>query len=531
VPSRRREDSPKSARVAERVQAVLASKGLTLYQLSQQSVALYGRSSPYFVPHNLYYDLRAESFRPSIHQIFTLSHISGYQLRDWLQVFGFDLEDIIRLQILLPARRTVVLDTSLIDSERWMPWFRNRAIGQPVPPIAPLGQLLGFTSPGRIRSVAGRDRHFLYAKVGLEDVLAFPDLVPGSIVRVNRDISADLVTREKSPISDRLYLVEHSRGFCCCRIRVLANGVIVPFDNGLSFAQVELRCPEEARIWGAVDFEFRPLLDRKEPLVPKDLARHWKPQLLLAHESFGQLLNSRRKRLRLSVREAARLSRTISEILDEDRHTISPSSLSDYELRNAPPRDFHKIITLCSIYGLRFESALRRLGIDLRDGGTESMPDRCLLRAEASAAPRNFDGIFRNGFLERLLNECQNEVPFFLRDLLEYFSGFAHTSMDDFFWIGGDNDPLNPYLANGMVAIVNHRRKTPVHSISKPVWQQPIYVLLMRDGRYLAGCCGIENDKLVVHPYGRDFHRSAEYRYRRDVEVVGQIVAIARKLL
>ena len=50
---------------------------------------LYGRSSPYFVPHNLYYDLTNETFSPSLHQLFALSRVSGYRLNDWLRVFGF----------------------------------------------------------------------------------------------------------------------------------------------------------------------------------------------------------------------------------------------------------------------------------------------------------------------------------------------------------------------------------------------------------------------------------------------------------
>jgi hypothetical protein len=115
VPSRAREGSSTSAAVAEKVRSILASKRLTLYRASQQSVALYGLSSPYFLPHHLYYDLRSGSFRPSIHQIFALSRISGYRVADWLRVFDFDLEDITRLQIVLPSKRTTVLDTSLTD--------------------------------------------------------------------------------------------------------------------------------------------------------------------------------------------------------------------------------------------------------------------------------------------------------------------------------------------------------------------------------------------------------------------------------
>ena len=127
-----------------------------------------------------------------------------------------------------------------------------------------------------------------------------------------------------------------------------------------------------------------------------------------------------------------------------------------------------------------------------------------------------------------MLEECQ-EIPLFLRDSLEYFSGSAHVSLDDFFWVGGDDDPLHPYLAKGLLVMVNRRRKTPFHFASKPWWQQPLYIVLMRDGTYLACCCGVENGMLVIHPYRRDFHRTAEYRLHRDAEVVGQIVAIMRR--
>jgi hypothetical protein len=127
VLSHLRNVSPTSLALAEKVRAILGIKKLTLYQVSQQSAELYGRSSPFFVPHNLYYDLRTGSFRPSIHQVSALSRISGYRAGDWLRVFGFNPEDITRLQILMPSKRTFVLDTSLTDPNEWTYWLENRS--------------------------------------------------------------------------------------------------------------------------------------------------------------------------------------------------------------------------------------------------------------------------------------------------------------------------------------------------------------------------------------------------------------------
>jgi hypothetical protein len=103
-------------------------------------------------------------------------------------------------------------------------------------------------------------------------------------------------------------------------------------------------------------------------------------------------------------------------------------------------------------------------------------------------------------------------------------------SLDDFVWIGGEHNPLHPYLSNGLLVVVNRRKKRPTYLRSKPLWQQPIYVLQKRDGTYLCACCGVENGALIVHPHSPNFYRPIQLRNHYDAEVVGQIVAIARKL-
>lgn len=527
MPSRPSKESTNSAAITEQVQAILRSKKLSLYAVSQRSAALYGRSSPHFVPHNLYYDLRNERFSPSVHQIFSLSRISGYRVRDWLRVFGLDLENITRLQFQLPTKRTVLLDTTLTDPSEWITWVSNRASGESVPSIAPLAQLLKQTAPRRISSISELKRRFLYAKIGREDALAFPELVPGSIVRVDPD-GIQPLPQSNSSASDGMFLVEHSRGYFCCRVRFLSGGVVVPVANGLDYEQVAFHRPHEARIRGVVDLELRPMLDPEEPRVPAALARRWRPRPLLEPKGLRELLKTSRLRLDISIREAANATRRVAELMNDDRYFISASSLSDYELDKTSPRDFHKIITLGSIYGLHFEAMMRAMSIDLRQSGAEFMPDRYLFRAESPTQGKELsEG--RGGFLEHLLNDWRNEVPFFLRDVLQYFSGSAPVSIDDFFWIGGNHDVLHPTLVDGLVVILNRRRKAPIHFLSKPIWQQPIYIVLKRDGSYLAASCSLENRTLVVHSYGPEFRPGGEYRLHRDAEIVGQIVAIARR--
>jgi hypothetical protein len=522
----------RGADLAERVRSILRIKQLTLSKASLLSAAPFGRSSRYFLPHTLYHEFRLGTFSPSLYQVFALSQLSGYRFFDWLRVFGCDLEDIPRLQVLLPSKRTMLLDSSLVDPDSWIPWFQNRARGASAPPIAPLAELLEVTAPKRLRSLSEIDnRDFLYARIGRQDALAFPDLIPGSIVRVNPKLSNGPILKSNGATSSQLFLIEHNRGLFCCRLRVVERGIIVPIGTSLSYAQVELKVPREARILGVVDLEIRPMLRTDQPEVPRDLGKHWKPRPLVTDKEFGQLLRTSRTKLHLSLREVAGMSHNIADMLGDERYSVSSSSLCDYELLNAPPRHFQKAITLCSLYGLTFHVFLKAIGIVLAEAGTEPIPDH-LVRRFLGAEPvkdsnNNMPG--RSGFLEQMLERCE-EIPFFLRESIGPFSGLEDASLDDFFWIGGERDVLHPCLANGLFALVNRREKRPIHFTTKPPWQQPVYVILMRNGTYLCACCGIENGTLVIHPYSQQFRRSEHLRYHQDAEVVGRIVTVARKL-
>ena len=530
VPARRRKKPEPTIDLAERIQSILTLKNLTLYQVSQRSEKLYGRSSRYFLPHNLYFDLRGGTFSPSLFQFLALSRITGYRLPDWVRLFGADLENIARLQASLSSRRTILLDSSLADSYAWVPWFRNRIGDRPAPSVAPLSQLLEFSGFKRIGSLSeSNGRDFLYAKIGYQDALAFPDLFPGSIVRVNPEIPDKLVFLANGT-SSRIFLIEHSKGLFCCRLRAIGNSVIVPVSTKLSYAQVELRRPHEASLVGVVDLELRPLLITREPEVPKELGKLWKPRPLSQEAKVGPLLRRARITMRLSLREASGISGRIADLLGDDRYFISASSLCDYELLNTEPRHFQKAITLCSLYGLRFETFLRTIGIVPEEAGSEPMPDPFVPRVPLVDAADPDSKLADGGFLEQLLERCE-EVPFFLRESIGSLSGLEDASLNDFFWVGGKYDVLHPYLTNGLLALVNRRRKRPFYFTSEPFWQQPLFVLVKRDGTYLCACCGLENGTLVVHPYSEQFHRPEQLRYHHDVEVVGQVVMVARKVV
>jgi hypothetical protein len=396
--------------------------------------------------------------------------------------------------------------------------------------MAPLSELLSFNQHRQVGSLSSiSERDFVYAKIGREDALAFPELVPGSIVRVNRSVACDRILSSNGITSDDLFLIEHWKGFSCCRLRVTGDSLIVPVSRQLPFAQVELRVPGEAKFHGVVDFEIRPVVRVEQAEVSKDLARHWKPKALADPVKLGQLLHTSRLKLDLSFREASESSRIAAKLLGNEQYFISSSSLSDYETLDTSPRHLRKILTLCSIYGLQFDVFLKAAGIDADSLGKEPMPDRLAGRGTIQNEPEGIGEMRPTAFLKELLNKC-GPIPFFLRHSQEEITGLPTISLEDCFWVGGEKNPLHPYLVNALVVIVNRRKRKPVHFRSKPLAEQPLYVILKRDRTYLCACCGLENGYLLVHPYSRELYRPIRLRYHDEAEVVGQVVAIAKKI-
>jgi hypothetical protein len=523
----------KSALV-DRIKAILQSKRLTLYQCSQMTSNLYGRSSPYFVPHNLYYDLGIQTFSPSLHQLFALSKVSGYRFYDWLRVFGFDPEDIARLQVRLSSNRTLLLDSSLTDPEYSIPWLRNKPGNVRAPAIAPLGQLLELAPSRRIRFFDRPDKSsYLYVKIGREDALAFPDLLPGSIVRADTRVTEEILPSDHRKDSRSLFLIQHSNGLNCCRLQTVGKNRVTPLCGQLPYAQVELQLHEEARVLGILDLEIRPLFKPEPPDVPAELAKHWRPLALRRDDTkLSNLLRAARSRAALSFRGASALSLQVAAELGDEQYFAASGSLSDYEARDVPPRHVHKAITLCAIYGLHFATFLKSIGIHLDDAGREPIPDRLLPRKVADASRRianETDAPIENGFLGHLLRQS-GHVPFFLCESLSDLSGLTNLSLHDLFWVGGESSPLHPLLVNGLLVIVNRHRKKSIYSRSKPLWQQPLYLLLRRNGTYICGCCSLENGTLLIHSFSSNYQRQEQLRNHDDAEVIGQVVCVARRL-
>jgi hypothetical protein len=524
----------------ERVRQILSSRSLTLYQVSQRSAEMFGQSSPYFIPQGLYHELSIGTLSPNIHQLAAFSQISNYRLCDWLAIFGFRLDDIPRLQLQIPWRRTVLLDSSIYDEDQWIPWFVENPSESSLPGIAPLAQVLKLGPSRRVSELlAVSKRRFIYAKVGREDTFAYPALMPGSIARID-------VRREPGPLptlgpstSKSIFLVENGLFLHCGRLRSVGKNRIVLCSTHFPFAQVELTLGRNVRILGMADAEIRPVVPRPASEIALGSTTVAKADVALIaspRADLQQLLRTSRMRAGFSFREASAMSQRIARELADEMYFAAPGTLSDYENLASPLRHVQKIISLCVLYCIDFWNFLRAGGLPVEFLGNNPLPDEL---AGRTGFPRNEVGdevagsghlrAERRGFLSTLIDQWE-ELPLFTKDALPAICRLKDISLSDIFWIDVNQHPTHPCLAGAAFVAVNRRLKTPLQSTVPSVWEQPLYMVLRRDGSYLCGTCVLQQGILVIRPQSEQAHSSIELRNGIDAEVIGQVTAILRRL-
>ena len=523
---------------ADRVRQVLSMKNLTLYEVSKLSAQIYGQSSPHYIPQGLYSVLAASNRYPTIHQFLALSRISNYRLCDWLALFGIHLDDMLRLQLLIPWRRTILLDSSVYDDQRWIPWFAEGPHVGDIPLVVPLGRLLKLAAPKRAQELLALNlAGFRYVKVGHQDSFAFPALAPGSIARVAAGKQEQMISSLGPNPSRNVFLVENGYGLNCGRLR-RHNGRILLCPTRFRNRQAQLALGRNVRILGVVDAEIRPLDARTTlstisavPALPKSVAK----RATSARTGIHQLLRISRMRAGLSFREASAASATIAALLADRRYFAAPGTLADYEHDSWPLHHIQKIISLCTLYSIQFSDFLRAASLPTDSLGQDPLPDELLPRrnppgprTSAETLPLTKRSPDENEFLASLLNQWQ-EIPIFLSRALASISNLKNVSFSDIYWVGGNRNPLHPFLMNASFLAVNRRVRTPPQSISPEPWEQPIYMLLLRDGTYLCGPCILRGGVLTVHSLAPSPGGSVQLRNDMDAEVLGEVTAIVRR--
>jgi hypothetical protein len=228
----------------------------------------------------------------------------------------------------------------------------------------------------------------------------------------------------------------------------------------------------------------------------------------------------------LSFREASARTREIAKTLGHPNYFCAASTLSDIEARHLFPRHVHKLISLSALYCVSIADLAGLAGLRAEDAGQEAMPEDWKLVTRGS---RRTGGFRPSPFLEAVEANV-GEIPYFLRDALPAIAGLPSLSIRDLFWAGATDELVHPYLRNSIFLAVNRRSKTPAPSLSSPVWAQPLYVLELRGGNRLCASCSLQNGTLVVRPCTSTPVAVLKLRNRVDVEILGKVVAIVRRV-
>ncbi len=503
------------------VRKILASRGLTFADVYRASRSPGQDSSVHAIPHNFHCALREPQFFPSLYQVLTLSKLTGYRLADWLAVFGFSLDEVARFQLLFPATRTVELDARIYDANYTVPWFRELRAPDFAAQLTPLTSWLGLTAPRTFHPVNAAGPSDRFVKIGIEDAFAFPELLPGSIVRVRQR-----AFYRKSESGPGLFLVEHSQGLTCTRISRSPSEKLVLCSRHLPYAPVELRPGAEVIIRGRADLELRLLGGKECPVVPSRLGRFWTPSSLTeaSEADVGEYIRRARNRSGLAFREASQRTRQIARILGDARYYCAPGTLSDFETRKRLPRQIHKIISLCAVYFASPAQIMRVAGVPLETAGNLRMPEKFLPKAPCA------NRLAKASLFFKTMEKRFGRLPFFLSKSLASLLHLPDFSPRDIFWAGGLRATKRSGLEKALLVAVDRRQKVPRPSLSAPAAEQPLYVLLLRDGTYLCGFCSLQNGVLILRPCVAERPKLLRLRNRVEAEVVGRVIAILRKL-
>ncbi|HJT71513.1 MAG TPA: hypothetical protein VJ731_15035 [Terriglobales bacterium] len=520
---------------ATRIRKILAARQLNLYRVSQMSAELFGSSSEFYVPHNLYSALARRPSGLSIYQAFALSRITGYRFVDWLRMLGFDVDAILQLSLSVRPRTTMLLDAEIYDSRAWVPWWSERIVEQAVPRIAPLGQLLSPAPAVRAESLLGLNPgRFFYAIIGETDAYCRREFAPGTIVRADAQRSGELPASRGRP-DGPFFLIEHDSGWTCSRVIASRERRFLLHNPEQACVGPELPVGKGARILGAVDAEIRPIGARAAGGSIGEVAcsrGKVRKSPAIRNPTFGDVLREYRAKAALSFREASALSRRIARQFNDELYFTAASTLSDYETLSRPPRQIQKVLTVCVLYGIRFDRMLLASALSPAQTGQEPMPDEFAGREEPFRPLPPDSGAIAESAQERprlpaILQEWE-EMPFFLSHRLDEITGIKNTNLKDLFWVGGER-PRHPLLNNARIVAVN-RRTRKLANLRKRTCHVALQMLLLRDGSYLCGCCTREGGNLVMHGYPLEEIGEQRFRNGIDAEVVGQVTAILRRL-
>ncbi len=243
-------------------------------------------------------------------------------------------------------------------------------------------------------------------------------------------------------------------------------------------------------------------------------------------KGIGSRLRKIRIEWGLSLREIEARCLQFAQKSGNPAYQISASWLARLE-REEHELTAAKLIALAAIYNLRYEEVL---------GYPQPGRDQPGAAIEQSA-PNNTTLLLNDGLLE---NEAKSVLPDdFTSDpppeetaLLPSTSAPASSPYRRAI-LGRRDRTLDPMIRAGAILQIHTQKRTiaPRRDWTHE-FDRPIYLLLTRNG-YTCGWCELDKEAtwLTLMPHPLSHASSQRWRYRKEVEVVGQVIAVHMRLV
>lgn len=232
-----------------------------------------------------------------------------------------------------------------------------------------------------------------------------------------------------------------------------------------------------------------------------------------------------------TLRDVENSSIRIAKKYGNEDYEIPLARLFDFETKDVVPSIF-RMYSLAAIYRIDFQELLGWYGIELNKIGDDfevAEPKRTHPLAVTKSKqevqiPVRMDPSFdlrRTSNLGRLV-EKWGALP---------FAKLQELSTEDYTYgyIGTDDYTMYPLLMPGTFIQVDESKNEVLEGMWRSEYERPIYFVETREG-FFCSWCSMKGDAIILHPHPLSPAPLRVLRYRKEAEVLGQVVGIAMRL-
>lgn len=244
----------------------------------------------------------------------------------------------------------------------------------------------------------------------------------------------------------------------------------------------------------------------------------------------GEKLRKIRERLKLTYRDVAQASQEVAQRRGSGEFLIPLSRLADIENNGKVPSLF-RLYTLCVVYRLDFQEALRWYGIPLEHlaadtlhvglAETHALPVRAAGAVTVPNPPGGEIDLSRTTFLSHLIRQW-GKVP------LSFLNGID-LKQHQYGLVGLEDWSMFPLLRPGSLVLIDDSRRKIARGGWSNEFERPIYFLEHRDG-FSCGWCTVQDGHLVVQPHPASEKQPSVFRFPDEIDIVGQVTGVAMLL-